>query len=176
MPPRAGAFVAEASVQLQLKCKPWVRVGDTYGSGDGNATDGKHGSLFQNMPAPRPFARFPFFDMVNNRDIFVSFVLHSHAKWTIRNEYHFLALAQRTDIWHPGGGIFQPWTVGYARRPSNGQQSLANLYDVSVAWSTNARATFTGYFGFADGRDVIRKIHTSGATGKSSCLGIVSRF
>ena len=58
---RAGSFVAEAGVQPKLKIKPWIRGGYTYGSGDSNGTDGKHGSFFQNLPTPRPFARFPFF-------------------------------------------------------------------------------------------------------------------
>ena len=114
--------------------------------------------------------------MINNRDIFASFVLRPHAKWTISNEYHFLSLAQRNDLWYQAGGVFQPWTFGYAGRPSNGQQSLANLYDVSVEWRTNARVTFTGYFGFADGKDVVKKLHTSGATGKFGYVEMTYRF
>jgi len=173
---RAGSFVAEAGVQPKLKFKPWIRGGYTYGSGDSNSTDGKHGTFFQNLPTPRPFARFPFFDMINNRDIFASLVLRPHAKWTISNEYHFLSLAQRNDLWYQGGGVFQPWTFGYAGRPSNGQQSLADLYDVSVEWRTNARVTFTGYVGFADGKDVVKKLHSTGATGKFGYLEMTYRF
>ena len=78
--------------------KPWFRVGFYDGSGDDNPTDKTHGTFFQVLPTPRPYARFPFFDMINNRDIFASLVLRPHAKWTISNEYHFLSLAQRITL------------------------------------------------------------------------------
>ena len=69
---RAGAFAAEAGWQPRFLAplKPWFRCGYDYGSGDKNAGDSTHGTFFQVLPTPRVYARFPFFNMMNNRDVF----------------------------------------------------------------------------------------------------------
>ena len=69
---RAGAFAAEAGWQPRFlaQLKPWFRGGYDYGSGDKNAGDSTHGTFFQVLPTPRVYARFPFFNMMNNRDVF----------------------------------------------------------------------------------------------------------
>jgi len=97
-------------------------------SGDGNPNDGVHGTFFQILPTPRVYARFPFFNMTNNRDTFGELVLRPAKALTIRSDVHSLALANRDDLWYSGGGMFQPWTLGYTGRPSNGQSGLATLF------------------------------------------------
>jgi hypothetical protein len=64
--------------ELLPKLKPWLRGGYTLGSGDGNPNDCTHGTFFQILPTPRPFARFPFFNMENNRDIMGALILRPH--------------------------------------------------------------------------------------------------
>ena len=45
---RAAAFVGEAGWQAPVKVlKPWLSVGYSYGSGDGNPNDSTHGTFFQ---------------------------------------------------------------------------------------------------------------------------------
>jgi hypothetical protein len=38
------------------------------------------------LPAPRPFARFPFFNMMNNRDYNAALILRPHAKITLSSD------------------------------------------------------------------------------------------
>ncbi len=69
---RAGAFDTEAGFQLKAlpKVHPLLGGGYTFGSGDGNPNDNTHGTFFQVLPTPRPYARFPFFNMMNNEDAY----------------------------------------------------------------------------------------------------------
>ena len=60
--------------------KPWIRGGFTIGSGDGNPNDSTHGTFFQVLPTPRPYARFPFFNMMNTEDRFGALILRPHPR------------------------------------------------------------------------------------------------
>jgi alginate export protein len=161
---RSGAFAIEAGWQppILTAIRPWLRGGIDYGSGDGNLNDSTHGTFFQILPTPRVYARFPFFNMMNNRDIFGEFVVRPSKLITIRTDVHSLALANRNDLWYSGGGIFQPWTFGYTGRPSSGQSGLATLFDVSVDYSMNAHASVGVYYGHAAGKLVVQSIYPGG--------------
>ncbi len=175
---RAHAFAVEAGIQPKVAkaLKPWFRGGFYDGSGDGNAADGKHGTFFQVLPTPRPFARFPFFNMMNNRDIMGAMILRPHAKVTISNEFHSLGLSNRNDLWYSGGGVFQPWTFGYAGRAANGAKSLANLYDMSVEYRMSPLVTLTGYFGHAQGLAAARSIYPRGKNGNFGYMEVNYKF
>ena len=163
---RAGAVAIEGGFQPALKLKPWFRAGYFYSTGDNNPNDGLHGTFFQVLPTPRIYARFPFYNLMNNQDAFAEVVLRPHPKWTIRSDAHFLRLGNKNDLWYTGGGAFQPSTFGFVGRPSNGSQSLANVYDVSADYQVNPNLTLTGYYAGATGRTVIRKIYPNGGTGQ----------
>ena len=145
--------------------KPWFRGGFTIGSGDGNPNDTRHGTFFQVLPTPRPYARFPFFNMMNTEDRFGALVLRPHAKITVSSEFHALRLSNANDLWYSGGGVFQPWTFGYAGRATSGRRSLGNLYDTSVEYRATRRVTFTGYFGYAQGLATMEQVYPAGKTG-----------
>jgi len=170
----AYAFDAEAGFQPKAKAlrriRPWVRGGYGQSSGDGNPADGTHNTFFQILPTPRPFARFPFFNLMNNRDIYGGLTLRPHAKLSISTEYHGLSLANRNDLWYLGGGVFQPWSFGYIGRATNGRRSLANLYDVSVDVKLNAAVGLNLYYGRAQGLAAVQSIYPSG---RSANLGYV---
>jgi hypothetical protein len=174
----AGAFEAGAGFQPAIlkKWKPWLRAGYYYGSGDKDPGDGKHQTFFQVMPTPRPFARFPFFNMMNNRDLFAMLVLRPHSKLTLSAEYHALRMAQQDDLWYQGGGVFQPWTFGYVGRATGGSRSLANLYDVSADYRIHPQLTLTGYFGYANGRAVTSAIYPFGRNGAFGYVEAFYRF
>lgn len=175
---RAYAIAAEAGIQPRIwkKLKPWFRGGVFNGSGDGNPSDTTHGSFFQILPTPRPYARFPFFDLINNRDILAAMILRPHANVTVSTEFHALRLSNRNDLWYLGGGAFQPWTFGYVGRPTGGAQSLANLYDASVDYRFNPNTTLTGYFGRASGRAVTSAIYPKGKDANFGYLELNLRF
>jgi hypothetical protein len=80
---RSGALDAEAGFQPKTtRLKPWIRGGYTWSSGDDNPVDNTHGTFFQLLPTPRPYARFPFFNMMNIEDIYGSMILRPDSKVT----------------------------------------------------------------------------------------------
>lgn len=175
---RAHAVAVEGGFQPKIapKLKPWFRVGYFNGSGDSDPNDHEHGAFFQVLPTPRPFARFPFFDLVNNRDFNGSVILRPHAKLTLSSEFHALGLSNRNDLWYLGGGTFQPWTFGYVGRAANGAKSLANLYDWSVEVRVQPDVTVVGYVGHAQGRAVTSAIYPRGKNGNFGYLELMYRF
>jgi hypothetical protein len=158
------------------KLKPWLRGGIHRSTGDSNPADGKHGSFFQLLPTPRPFARFPFFNMMNNQDVTASLTLRPHKAWTLRADYHNLRLASSKDLWYLGGGAFQPWSFGYIGRPANGKSGLANLCDFSADWNINAHYALSAYFGYAAAGDVLKAIYPKKTNGAMGYLEFTYRF
>lgn len=169
---RAGAATSEAGIQPEIlrALRPWLRAGYFYGSGDGNPADNKHGTFFQILPTTRPYARFPFFNLMNNEDGFGELILRPGKLVTIRSDVHSLRLTNRNDLWYVGGGAFQPWTFGYTGRPSSGARSLASLFDTSVDFKLTSRAMIGLYYGYAKGKSVIRHIYPSNPNGHLAFL------
>ncbi len=175
---RASAFDVEGGFQPKIlpKVKPWFRSGYTYGSGDGNPNDNTHGTFFQMLPTPRPYARFPFFNMMNTEDLYGIMLLRPHPKVTVSSEFHSLRLTNANDLWYSGGGAFQPWTFGYTGRSTSGRRSLANLYDTQLDYRLNPSLTLTGYIGYAQGLAVMEEIYPKGKDGKFGYLEFLYRF
>ncbi len=175
---RAGAFAVEGGWQARFlsQLKPWLRGGYNYGSGDNNAGDSTHGTFFQVLPTPRVYARFPFFNMMNNRDVFGELVLRPAKTVTVRSEIHSLRLANRNDLWYSGGGAFQPWTFGYTGRTSSGQSSLATFYDVSADYNFNAHLAIGAYYGRAAGKLVVQFIYPQGKNANFGFLELLFKI
>jgi hypothetical protein len=175
-----SGFAGLAEIGWQPKrggrLKPWLRAGYYRGSGDADPNDGKHQTFFQVLPTPRAFARFPFYDMLNNQDISATLILRPHKNWTVRGEYRNLALAQAKDLWFLGGGAFQPWSFGYIGRPSSGKQGLAKLYDVSADWNINAHYALAAYAGYAAAGEVIEALYPKQKNGALAYLEFTCRF
>lgn len=175
---RAYAVAFEGGLQPRVlrKLKPWVRAGYFRGSGDSDPNDAKHGTFFQLLPTPRPFARFPFFNLMNNRDINGALILRPHPKVTTSTEFHALALTSGGDLWYTGGGVYQPWSFGYVGLATNGARSLANLYDTSLEFRQNRSLIWTGYFGHAQGLAVMKQIYPAGKDGNFGYVELMYRF
>ena len=175
---RAGAFDVEAGFQPKIlpKIKPSLGAGFTFGSGDGNPNDNTHSTFFQLLPTPRPYARFPFFNMMNNEDAYGILLLRPGARVTISSEFHSLRLANANDLWYSGGGAFQPWTFGYIGRATSGRRSLANLYDSNLDYRVNQKLTLTAYLGYAQGLAVMEQIYPNGKDARFGYLEFLYRF
>ena len=158
------------------RLKPWLRGGFTMGSGDGNPNDNRHGTFFQVLPTPRPYARFPFFNMMNTEDRFGALVLRPHSKITVSSEFHSLRLSNPNDLWYSGGGVFQPWTFGYTGRSAAGRRSLGNIYDTSIEYRATRQVTFTGYVGYTQGLASMEQIYPKGKDGKFGYLEALFKF
>jgi hypothetical protein len=147
------------------KLKPWLRGGFTLGSGDGNPNDNRHETFFQVLPTPRPYARFPFFNMMNTEDRFAALILRPHAKVTVSSEFHALRLTSANDLWYSGGGVYQPWTFGYTGRANSGARSLGNLFDTTVEYRPARQINTTAYVGYTQGLAAMEKIYPEGKDG-----------
>ncbi len=174
----AYAWDLEGGYQPNIipRVRPWIRGGFTYGSGDGNPNDNKHETFFQVLPTPRPYARFPFFNMMNTEDGFGSLILRPHSKVTVSSEFHALRLSNRNDLWYSGGGAYQPWTFGYTGRSTSGRRSLGNLYDTSVEYRATRRITTTAYLGYTQGLAAMEEIYPKGKDGQFGYVEFMCRF
>ncbi len=174
---RANAFAAEAGYQLhRMRMKPWLRAGYFRGTGDDDPSDTTHRTFFQELPTPRPFARFPLYNLMNNEDAFAELTVTPHPKWTLRSEAHFLSLENAKDLWYVGGGAFQGGSFGYTGRPSGGGKGFADVFDLSADYQLNAQTTFTFYVTHASGKAVIRNIFPSGPNANLAYVELNRRF
>ena len=175
---RSGAGAVQGGYQPAIlkPVHPWLRGGYFYSSGDGNATDGTHGTFFAILPTPRVYARFPFFNEMNNRDLFGELMLRPSQKLVFRGDVHGLWLANSHDLWYSGGGAFQPWTFGFNGRPSNGATGLATLFDVSGDYQVTRGLAVGLYFGYARGGRVISAIFPGDSNAKMGFLEVNYKF
>jgi hypothetical protein len=172
----AGAVAAEAGYQFNAKLKPWLRAGYFRSTGDGDANDATHGTFFQMLPTPRIYARFPFFNAMNNEDAFVQLRLKPHAKINLRTDVHHLRLSNANDLWFLGGGAFQRQTFGFIGRPSNGQQTLGTLIDLSVDWTITPTTAMTFYLAGVRGGDVAASLYPAGRNARLGYIELTKRF
>ncbi len=162
--------------KILTRVRPWLRGGYTVGSGDGNPNDDKHETFFQVLPTPRPYARFPFFNMMNTEDGFGALVLRPQPKIAISSEFHSLRLSSVNDLWYSGGGAYQPWTFGYTGRSTSGRRSLGNLYDTSVEYRASRKITLTAYLGYTQGLAAMEYIYPQGKDGQFGYVEFLYRF
>jgi hypothetical protein len=174
---RAGAFVGEFGWQPPLRnLEPWLSMGYSYGSGDGNPIDSRHGTFFQVLTTPRLYARFPFYNMMNNEDLYGTLNFRPSAKLLLCSEAHTLRLASGADLWYLGGGAFQPHTFGYTGRPSSGHRSLANVWDISADYQFTHSFSATLYYAHAWGKGVIATIYPNDRNGQLAYVETNLRF
>ena len=158
---RSGAFAAEAGWQPQVAWSPWIRGGYDYGSGDGNPNDQTHGTFFTVLYTPRVYSRTPFFNQMNNTDLFAELILRPTKRISIRSDVHAIDVANSADFWYTGGGAFQSSTFGYAGRAVSNQSGLATLVDVGPDVTVNAHTAFSLYYGHASGGAIPHAIYSS---------------
>ena len=174
---RANAFAAEAGYQLDNSpLKPWLRAGYFRGSGDDDPSDGVHRTFFQELPTPRPFARFPLYNLMNNEDTFSQLTVIPHPKLTLRSEAHSLNLANAADLWYVGGGAFQKQTFGYTGRPSGGEKRFLTVFDLSADYQFDPQTTFTLYVAHASGKDVVKRLFPAGPNANFVYIELNRRF
>jgi len=142
---QAGAIAAEAGYKFAIKGSPWFRAGYFRSTGDGDPSDGNHTTFFQVLPTSRVYARFPFYNLMNNEDLFGQFRLKPHTRLTLRADVHHLRLSNARDLWYVGGGSFQDKSFGYIGRPSGGNKSLGIAFDLSADFNVTQTTVLTFY-------------------------------
>ncbi len=153
---RAWAWALEAGYQLPgVFAAPWLRIGWNRSSGDADPFDDQHDSFFQILPTARRYAQLPFFNLMNNSDVFAELLLRPHPRVVIRTDAHYLALTERADLWYAGGGATNDRLFGYAGIPSGGSRDLAYLIDLSFDARVLDWLAVGLYVGHAFGQGVV---------------------
>ena len=175
---RALAGVAELGVQPAglTALKPWLRGGISYGSGDDDAADGRHGTFFQVLPTPRPYARMPFYDMQNATDVYASVALRPADMVTLRLEAHRVRLSSADDLWYQGGGAYQGRSFGYEGRSAGGERDLASLLDVSAEFRFTPDFVLTAYLARANAGRAMTTAYPANTPGRFAYLELERRF
>ncbi|MHB1936296.1 MAG: alginate export family protein [Acidobacteriaceae bacterium] len=159
----AGAFAVEGGYQWnKAYSSPWLRAGTFRSTGDTNPLDNEHHTFFQILPTPRVYARFPFYNLMNNKDQFVQVIDHPAKHVAVRSDVHWLQLTSGKDLWYQGGGAFDNKVFGYVGRPGNGQSSFATVADLSADWQATQSIAVNFYYAHAWGKSVISAIYPSG--------------
>lgn len=158
----AWAVAAEAGFQFSnAGWTPWIRGGYFVSSGDSDPADGKHETFYQLLPTARKYALFPFYNLMNNEDIFLQVILKPTPAMTVRADFHSLGLHERNDLWYAGAGPTQrAGTIfGYIGRPSNNFDDLARVLEVAPAYNFSKYLAANLYYGHVFGGDVIKSIY-----------------
>lgn len=152
----AFAYAIEAGYQLpRWPGAPWLRAGFDRSSGDDDPADGEHRTFFQILPTARVYAQFPFYNLMNDEDVFAELVLHPLARVGVRADYHWLRLTQARDLWYAGGGATNDRVFGFSGTPSGGRRELAHLVDVGVDVKVNDWIAVYLYYAHAFGQGVV---------------------
>ena len=159
---KAWSYSIEGGYQFMgIYGKPWLRVGYAASSGDDNPDDHTHGTFYQLLPTARKYALFPFYNMMNSRDLFAQIIVKPHQKLALRGDLHLLSLSEGADRWYMGAGPTQndgP-VFGYIGRPSNGDRELATVLELTAILNLTKNIAATAYYGHAFGGDVIENIY-----------------
>lgn len=160
------AYVVEGGYRLSdVPWKPWMRIGYTVASGDGDSHNSTHGTFFQILPTPRLYAFFPFYNMMNIDDALVQLITNPTDNLEIQNAIHGLWLDSSKDLWYVGGGAYNNKFFGFVGRPSHGYGYLGSLADCQITWKFNQHIALQLYYGHAFGGSVIGSDYPAGRTG-----------
>ncbi|MGZ8413793.1 MAG: alginate export family protein [Gemmatirosa sp.] len=157
----AGAGALEVGLQPPglPALRPWVRLWYFRGDGDRDAADDRHGTFFEVLPTPRPYARFPFHNLMNVDQRAASLILRPGPRLTLRGDVQAIRLASATDLWYSGGGAFERGSFGYAGRPTSGRRTLATLLDASADLRLARWLGVNGYLARATAGDATRAVY-----------------
>ncbi len=152
----AWAYGVELGYQLpEVWGSPWLRAGINSGSGDNNPGDGDHGTFFQMLPTVFLYAQFPFYNMMNNQDVFLQALLKPHPMVNLRMDFHWLKLNESRDLLYAGSGATNDTFFGYAGTPTGGFDELAYLAHLSVNLKPTDYLSFNVHYAHAFGQEVI---------------------
>jgi hypothetical protein len=176
---RAWAAAFEGGFQFtNVPWKPWIRGGYFVSSGDSDPNDGEHETFYQMLPTARKYALFPFYNLMNNEDLFVQVILRPKEALTIRADLHSLNLHEKGDLWYSGAGPTQNSgnIFGYLGRPSNNMDDLATVLEIAPSYTFSKHFSGNLYYGHAFGKDVIKSVYNSDAGGDLFFIEFKAQF
>jgi hypothetical protein len=158
---RAWAYGVEVGYQFpDVWANPWLRAGINSGSGDSNPNDGVHETFFQMLPTVFLYAQFPFYNMMNNQDVFVQALAKPHPMVNLRADFHWLKVDQSRDLLYAGSGATNDKVFGFVGTPTGGFDDLAYLTHFTVNVKPLEYLSFNFVYGHAFGQDIINAQYT----------------
>ena len=150
------AWALEAGYQLpDLWAAPWLRVGLDMSSGDSDPNDDEHETFFQVLPTARLYAQFPFYNLMNNRDLFAQLILKPHRIVTALASVHWLRVSEQDDFLYSGGGATSNSVFGFAGTPTGNQNGIGTMVDLSLSVQATEHLTLSGYYAHVFGCGMI---------------------
>ncbi|MGZ8916282.1 MAG: alginate export family protein [Methylobacter sp.] len=158
---QAGAIDAELGYQWDnVPLKPWIRAVYFRSSGDSNAGNGSHGTFFQMLPTGRPFAKFPFYNLMNIQDAFAQFIVIPTETTKVAVDVHHLSLDSSQDLFYSGAGAtLRSGSFGYAGRNAGGASDIGQLVDIGFSHQLNRYFSWNAYYGHVFGGEVLKNVY-----------------
>lgn len=164
------AYGAELGYQLpEVWGSPWMRTGINSASGDAHPNDRDHQTFFQLLPTSWLYAQFPFYNMMNNQDVFVQAIVRPDPMVMMRLDFHWLSVNQSQDLVYAGAGATSDKFFGYAGTPTGGFDNLAYLTHLMINVKPLDHLAFNIFYGHAFGQNIINAQYT----GKQGNYGFV---
>lgn len=152
----AWAYGVELGYQLpDVWGSPWLRAGINSGSGDSNPNDRDHQTFFQMLPTAWLYAQFPFYNMMNNQDVFLQALVKPHPMVNVRADFHWLKVNETRDFVYSGSGATSDKIFGYSGTPTGGFDDLAYLASFVVNVKPMDHLAFNVFYGHAFGQNII---------------------
>ena len=171
----AWAYGVELGYQLpDVWSRPWMRFGINSASGDPDPNDDLHQTFFQMLPTAWLYAQFPFYNMMNNQDVFVQWIVDPHPMVNVRADLHWLRVNSSADLAYFGGGATKNDFFGYGGVPAKGRHELAYLAHVMVSLKPTSFFTVNAFYAHAFGQGVIDANFTGRGGSYGFLEGIVS--
>src|SRR5579885_3468273 len=153
---RAWAYGVEAGYRLPaLWAAPWLRVGVNSASGDTNPRDDRHETFFQMLPTAWLYAQFPFYNMMNDQDVFAQAILDPHPRATVRADVHWLRVNASQDLVYAGGGATKNDFFGYSGLATAGHNEVAYLVNMLLTVRLTSFLSLNLLYAHAFGQGVI---------------------
>jgi len=166
----AWAYGAELGYQLpEVWGSPWMRAGINSASGDANPNDRDHQTFFQMLPTSWLYAQFPFYNMMNNQDVFLQAIVKPDPMVNIRLDFHWLSVNQSRDLVYNGAGATSNKYFGFNGAPTGGFDNLAYLTHIMVNLKPMDHLAFNLLYGHAFGQDIMGVNYT----GKQGDYGFI---
>ena len=154
----AAAGVVEAGYQFtDVPTKPWLRAGINIASGDGDASDGDHGTFFNMLPTNHLY--YGFADRLafqNLMDLFAQLKLKPHERVGVDISVHHFRLVNDDDAKYFGTGAFtRGANFGIGANAPTGDNSFGTEIDAVVSVSLCPGMSLAGGYSRMWGHDFL---------------------
>jgi hypothetical protein len=152
----AFANAIEGGVRLEeIQGKPWFRLGWNWSTGDSDPGDTDHDTFFQLLPTTRLYAETPFYNLMNNQELFATAALDVAQRLNIKAGASYLWVSETGDLLYSGGGASTENQFGYAGAPLADSRELGLLVSLQSSYKIHTNLTVNAYYGHLFGQGAL---------------------